>query len=68
MNIPHTIQRTSDYHLAVEERPYGWMCTFKLRGREYECQIGKCSLESAKTQAVILARQHVHKMFEGLLT
>lgn len=67
MNFPYTIQKTPDYQLTVQESDAGWQCKLQLRGREFVSSIGRCSRESAERQALILARQRVRIMFEGLL-
>jgi hypothetical protein len=71
VNLPHVIASTKDYQLTAqleESQPREpWVITFRFRGAAVSTRLAPCTFESAKRQALILARQHVARMFEGLL-
>lgn len=68
MELPRVIASTKDYQLTVQLRDTNeWRVAFKFRGTEAASVIPACEFESAKRTAVILARRHVARMFEGLL-
>lgn len=68
MELPRVIASTKDYQLTAQLRDGGeWRISFKFRGAEAVSYIHPCEYESAKRTAVILARRHVARMFEGIL-
>lgn len=68
MELPRVIASTKDYQLTAQLRESNeWRIAFRFRGTEAASTIPPCEYESAKRTALILARRHVARMFEGLL-
>lgn len=68
MEFPRSIASTKDYQLTAQRRDGGeWRISFRFRGTEAVSTIPACEYESAKRTALILARRHVARMFEGIL-